>query len=55
MKKKSLSVRKKKLNNLILKYLNNKNILKVFKEFKKAIDVRSKYAVAISGLSLIHI
>ena len=49
MKKKSLSVRKKKLNNLILKYLNNKNILKVFKEFKKAIDVRSKYAVAISG------
>ena len=49
MKKKSLSVRKKKLNNLILKYLNNKNILKVFKEFKKAIDVKSKYAVAISG------
>ena len=49
MKKKSLSVKKKKHNNLILKYLNNKNILKVFKEFKKAIDVKSKYAVAISG------
>ncbi len=49
MKKKSLSVKKKKHNNLILKHLNNKNILKVFKEFKKTIDVKSSYAAAISG------
>jgi len=49
MKKKSLSARKKKHNNLILKHLNNKDILKVFKEFKKIIDVKNKYAVAISG------
>ena len=49
MKKKSLSVKKKKRNNLILKYLNNKIILKVFNEFKKTIDVNSSYAVAISG------
>jgi len=48
MKKKSLSV-KKKNHNLILKHLNNKNILKVFEEFKKSIDIKSKYAVAISG------
>ena len=48
MKKKSLSV-KKKNHNLILKHLNNKDIFKVFKEFKKTIDVKSKYAVAISG------
>ncbi len=49
MKKKSLSAKKKKHNNLILKHLNNKNILKVFKEFKKTIDVKSSYAAAISG------
>ena len=48
MKKKSLSV-KKKNHSSILKHLNNKDILKVFKEFKKAIDVKSKYAAAISG------
>jgi len=48
MKKKSLSV-KKKHHSSILKHLNNKDILKVFKEFKKAIDVKSKYAAAISG------
>ena len=48
MKKKSLNV-KKKNHNLILKHLNNKDILKVFKEFKKIIDVKNKYAVAISG------
>ena len=40
MKKKSLSV-KKKNHNLILKHLNDKKILKVFKEFKKSIDVKS--------------
>ena len=49
MKKKSLSVKKKKRNNLILKYLNNKIILKVFNEFKKTIDVNNSYAAAISG------
>ena len=49
MKKKSLSVKKKNHNNLILKYLSNKDISKVFKEFKKVINVKSKYAVAISG------
>jgi len=49
MKKKSLSVRKKKHNNLILKHLNNKDTLKVFKEFKKTINVKSNYAAAVSG------
>ena len=48
MKKKSLSV-KKKNHNLILKHLNDKKILEVFKEFEKSIDVNSKYAAAISG------
>ena len=43
MKKKSLSV-KKKNHNLILKHLNDKKILKIFKEFEKSIDVKSKYA-----------
>jgi tRNA(Ile)-lysidine synthase len=49
MKKKSLSVKKKNHNNLILKYLSNKDILKIFQEFKKTIDVKNKYAAAISG------
>ncbi len=49
MKKKSLSVKKKNHNKIILKYLRNKDISKVFKEFKKIINVKSKYAVAISG------
>ena len=48
MKKKSLSV-KRTSPNTILKHLDDKDILKVFKEFKKTIDVKSKYAVAISG------
>ena len=48
MKKKSLSV-KKKNHNLILRYLNDKKILKVFKEFEKSINLKSKYAAAISG------
>jgi len=48
MKKKSLSV-KRKNHNLILKHLNNKDILKIFREFKKTIDVKSAYAAAISG------
>jgi tRNA(Ile)-lysidine synthase len=48
MKKKSLSVKRKK-HDLILKHLNDKDILKVFKEFNKTIDVKRKYAVAISG------
>ena len=49
MKKKSLSARKKNHKNLILKHLDNRDILKVFKEFKKTIDIKSKYAVAVSG------
>ena len=48
MKKKSLSV-KRKNHNLILKHLNDKDILKVFKEFKKTIDIKNKSAVAVSG------
>ena len=40
---------KKKHNNLILKHLNNKDIFKVFKEFKKTIDIKSSYVAAISG------
>ena len=48
MKKKSLSV-KKISHNLILKHLKNKDFLKIFKEFKKTIDVKNTYAAAISG------
>ena len=48
MKKKSLSAKKKNLN-FVLKYLKDKDILKVFKEFEKSIDVKNKYVVAISG------
>ncbi len=49
MKKKSLNVKKISHNNFVLKYLNNKETLKIFKEFKKSIDIKNKYAVAISG------
>jgi len=48
MKKKSLNAKKKNLNSII-KYLSNKNILRAFNEFKKSLDVKEKYAVAISG------
>jgi len=48
MKKKSLSA-KKKIHNLILKHLNNKDILKIYNEFKKPLNIKKRYAVAISG------
>jgi len=48
MKKKSLSA-KKKIPKSIIKYLNNKDFLKVFNEFKKPLNSKNKYAVAVSG------
>ena len=54
MKKKSLSA-KKKIPKLVIKYLNNKEFLNIFNEFKKSLNSKNKYAVAVSGLSLIHI
>ena len=48
MKKKSLIV-KKKVHNLILKHLNNKKILKIYKEFKSSLNINNNFAVAISG------
>ena len=37
---KKFECKKEEVHNLILKYLNNKKILKVFKEFKKSIDIK---------------
>ena len=48
MKKKSLNV-KKKIHNSIIKNLKNKDILKIFDEFKKSLNKSEKYAVALSG------
>ena len=48
MKKKS-SIVKKKVHNLILKYLANKKILKIYKEFKSSLNISNNFAVAISG------
>ncbi len=48
MKKKSLNAKKNNHNSLI-EYLSNKNILKIFNEFKKTLNINEKYAVAISG------
>ena len=48
MKKKSLSA-KKKIPKLIIKYLNNKEFLKIFNEFKKSLNSKNRYAVAVSG------
>ena len=48
MKKKSLSV-KNKTHKQILKYLNNKEILKIYKEFDKSINIKGSFAVAVSG------
>ena len=39
---------KKKIPKLIIKYLNNKEFLKIFNEFK-TLNSKNKYAVAISG------
>ena len=48
MKKKSLIV-KKKVHNLILKYLTNKKISKIYREFKNSLNISNNFAVAISG------
>ena len=48
MKKKS-SIVKKKAHNLILKYLTNKKILQIYKEFKNSLNIKNKFAVAVSG------
>ena len=45
---KSLSA-KKKIHNLILKHLTNKKILKIYKEFKFSLNIKKKFAVAVSG------
>jgi len=44
MKKKSLNAKK-----IILKYLNNRQILKIYKEFEKSLDTKERYAVGLSG------
>ena len=49
MKKKSLSAQKITHSNLILKHLKNNDTFKVFKKFEKFINIKSKYAAAISG------
>ena len=48
MKKKSLSA-KKKIHNSILRHLNNRKILKIFKEFNGSLKINEKFAVAVSG------
>jgi len=48
MKKKSLNA-KKKAHNLTLKYLSNPKVLKIFKDFKKNINIDTNFAVAVSG------
>ena len=48
MKKKSLNA-KKKVHNLILKHLSNPKILKIFKEFKRTLNIKNNFAVAVSG------
>jgi len=44
MKKKSLNAKK-----IILKYLNNRQILKIYKEFEESLDTKERYAVGLSG------
>jgi len=48
MKKKSLNA-KKKVHNLILKHLSNPKVLKIFKEFKRTLNIKTNFAVAVSG------
>ncbi len=48
MNQKSLSV-KNKTHKKILRYLKDKKILKIFKEFEKSLKIKSKFAVAVSG------
>ena len=48
MNQKSLSV-KNKINKKILSYLKDKKILRIFKEFEKSLNIKDKFAVAVSG------
>jgi len=48
MKKKSLNA-KKKIHNSILKHLSNPKVLKIFKEFKRTLNIKTNFAVAVSG------
>ena len=48
MKKKSLNV-KNKIHKQVLKYLNNKRIFRIYKEFELSLLDKDKFAVALSG------
>jgi|TARA_B110001452_G_C15206715_1_gene418621 tRNA(Ile)-lysidine synthase len=48
MKKKSLNVKKITLRS-ILKYLNDKKVLKIFKKFESNLGLNKKFAIAVSG------
>ena len=48
MKRKSLNVKKKTPRNIV-QHLSDKNIYKVYNEFKKSLNSQSSYAVALSG------
>ena len=48
MSQKSLSV-KSKIHKKILSNLNNKEISRIFKEFKNSLDIKNNFAVAVSG------
>ena len=48
MNQKSLSV-KNKTHKKILSYLKDKKILRIFKEFENSLNVKDKFAVAVSG------
>jgi tRNA(Ile)-lysidine synthase len=48
MNQKSLSV-KNKIHKKILSYLKDKKILRIFKEFEKKLNIKDKFAVAVSG------
>ena len=48
MNQKSLSA-KNKNHKKILGYLNNKKILRIFKEFENSLNIKKKFAVAVSG------
>jgi tRNA(Ile)-lysidine synthase len=48
MNQKSLSV-KNKAHKKILSYLNDKKILRIFKQFESSLNIKDKFAVAVSG------
>ena len=48
MNQKSLSV-KNKTHKKILSYLDNKKIFRIFKQFERSLNIRDKFAVAVSG------